>query len=172
MPGEWYIPAIYSRKRYLRKESFTSLHLTHPREISPCVQKILLFSLKPLYIHEAVFSTPTLLTTTVCNTYYYHRTRNWPPTERPCLRICWFTLSFWNDGKSNARLYKKLPSWLFMALVEVDDQGGISFFGGRKERKFRALLFINPLRPRERKVPLLCSCFFCFAISKCRGVVG
>ena len=33
------------------------------------MQKILLFSLKPLYIHEAVFSTPTLLTTTVvCNT--------------------------------------------------------------------------------------------------------
>ena len=49
-----------------------------------------------------------------------------------------------------------------MALVEVDDQGGISFFGGRKERKFRALLFINPLRPRERKVPLLY--FFAFLL--------
>ena len=32
------------------------------------MQKNTSFSLKPLYIHEAVFSTPTLLTTTVCNT--------------------------------------------------------------------------------------------------------
>ena len=64
---------IYSRNIFQKKiPKKRKFHFFAPyapkRDIAVCVQKILLFSLKPLYIHEAVFSTPTLLTTTVCNT--------------------------------------------------------------------------------------------------------